>query len=68
MWRIYVGGLLMGFAMGFVVWCAAWTIVPASARADLTLIPELLLPFALAGETLRIRGSNPPDTGRKSPA
>jgi hypothetical protein len=58
MWRVYVGGLLMGFAIGgFAVWCAVLTLVPPSVRPHLTLFPLMLLPFALAGETLRIRGS-----------
>jgi hypothetical protein len=64
-WRIYVGGLLMGFAIGgFAVWCAAWTIVPPSARTHMGVIPGLFLPFALAGETLRMRGSKPSDKQR----
>jgi hypothetical protein len=58
MWRIYVGGLLMGFAIGgFTVWCAVLTLVPPSVRSNLTLFPLVLLPFALAGEALRIRAS-----------
>jgi hypothetical protein len=70
MWRIYAGRLLMGFAMGgFVAWCAAWAIVPESARARVPVwAPLVLLPFLLAGETLRIRGSKPSDKGRKGPA
>jgi hypothetical protein len=59
MWRIYVGGLLTGFAIGgFAALFAAWTMVPESARSQFPAWgPLLLLPFVLAGETLRIRGS-----------
>jgi hypothetical protein len=66
MWRLYVGGLLTGFALGgFVAWCAAWTIVPESARAQIPVSALLfLLAFVLAGEKLRIRGSKPPDKER----
>ncbi len=66
MWRLYVGGLLTGFAIGgFVVWCAAWVIVPESARAQVPVWgPLLLLPFLLAGESLRIRSSKPPEKQR----
>jgi hypothetical protein len=58
MWKIYVGGLLAGVAIGgFVVWLAAWVIVPESARAQVPAWgPLVFLPFLLAGETLRIRG------------
>jgi len=61
MWRIYVGGLLTGIAIGgFVAWCVAWTIVPDSARAQISVaLPLILVPFVLAGERLRIRGSKP---------
>lgn len=61
MWRFYVGGMLTGFAMGgFVAWCVAWAIVPESARTQIPVwVPLLLLPFVLAGEQLRIRGSKP---------
>jgi hypothetical protein len=56
MWRLYVGGLLMGIAIGgFLFWLAAWSIVPESARNDFAMYPLLLLPFALAGENLRIK-------------
>jgi hypothetical protein len=65
-WRIYVGGLFTGFALGgFVAWCAAWAIVPQSARASLpTPLPLVLLAFVLAGEQLRIRGGKPPEKER----
>jgi hypothetical protein len=58
-WRIHVGGLLTGVALGgFAAWCAAWTIVPEAARGQVPAWgPLVLLPFLLAGETLRIRGS-----------
>ncbi len=61
MGRIYLSGLLTGFAIGgFVVWCAALAIVPESARAQVPVWgPLVMLPFALAGETLRIRASKP---------
>jgi len=63
MWRVYISGLLTGFAIGgFVVWCAALTIVPESARDQVPPWgPLVLLPFVLAGESLRIRFSKPPD-------
>jgi hypothetical protein len=66
MWRLYVGGLLTGFAIGgFAVWLAAWAIVPESARAHIPpAVPLALLPFVLAGEKLRIRASKPPDKER----
>ena len=61
MWRIYVGGLLTGFAIGgFAAWCAALYLVPETARYQIPVWgPLVLLPFVLAGETLRIRGSKP---------
>jgi hypothetical protein len=58
MWRLYMGGLLTGIGIGlFVAWCAAWTIVPESARAQIPIAPAVLL-FVLvaAGENLRLRG------------
>lgn len=59
MWRIYVGGMLTGFGIGFfVAWLAAWTIAPESTQLLLSpfwfMFPVL---FVVAGERLRIRGS-----------
>jgi hypothetical protein len=58
MWRLYVGGLLTGFAIGgFVVWLAIWAIVSEPVRFQIpSYAPLVLLPFLLAGETLRMRG------------
>jgi hypothetical protein len=57
MWRLYVGGILTGFAMGvFVGWLAVWSLLPESTRTQFApWMPLLLLPFVLAGETLRVR-------------
>jgi len=60
MWRLYVGGLCTGFAIGAAVcWLVVLSLVPESARGDLLTNPlfpwAVLLAFALAGETLRMR-------------
>ena len=60
MWRLYVGGLLMGFAIGgFVVWLWAWTMIDDSSRTFFPpWVPLLLLPFVLAGENLRVKAKS----------
>ena len=60
MWRLYVGGLCTGFAIGGAVcWLAVLSIVPESARGSLLINPlfpwAVFLAFVLAGETLRMR-------------
>ena len=60
MWRLYVGGLCTGFAIGGAVcWLAILMILPESARSYLFANPlfpwAVLLAFALAGETLRLK-------------
>ena len=60
MWRLYVGGLCTGFAIGGAVcWLAVLSIVPESARGNLLMNPffpwGVFLAFVLAGETLRIK-------------
>ena len=60
MWRLYVGGLCTGFAIGGAVcWLAVLSIVPESARGNLLINPffpwAVLLAFVLAGETLRMK-------------
>jgi hypothetical protein len=60
MWRLYVGGLCTGFAIGGAVcWLAVLSIVPESARGDLLINPffpwAVLIAFVLAGETLRVK-------------
>jgi hypothetical protein len=76
MWRLYVGGLCTGFALGGVVcWLAVLSIVPESARGNLLINPffpwGVLLAFVLAGETLRMKAkriaepNTAPDPARK---
>jgi len=60
MWRLYVGGLCTGFAIGGAVcWLAVLSIVPESTRSNFLINPlfpwAALLAFVLAGETLRVR-------------
>lgn len=60
MWRLYVGGLCTGFAIGGAAcWLAVLSVVPESARGYLLTNPLLpwavLLAFVLAGETLRLK-------------
>ena len=60
MWRLYVGGLCTGFAVGGAAcWLAALAIVTESARDNLLANPffpwVVLLAFVLAGETLRAK-------------
>jgi hypothetical protein len=60
MWRLYVGGLCTGFAVGGTAcWLAVLSIVPESARGSLFINPffpwAIFLAFVLAGETLRMR-------------
>lgn len=60
MWRLYVGGLCTGFAIGGAVWwLAALSIVPEPARGYLLINPffpwALLFAFVLAGENLRMK-------------
>ena len=76
MWRLYVGGLCMGFAIGGAVcWLIAVLLAPESARGSLLVNPMfpwvVLLAFGLAGEALRRKGrkfaqeNTPPDAARK---
>jgi hypothetical protein len=76
MWRLYVGGLCTGFALGGAVcWLAVLAILPESARGNLLSNPffpwAVLLAFVLAGEALRIKASRiaepnaAPDPARK---
>jgi hypothetical protein len=60
MWRLYVGGLLTGFAIGgSVVWVIALTMIPTESRPFLPgWMPLLLLPFVLAGENLRVKAKS----------
>ena len=60
MWRLYVGGLCTGFAIGGAVcWLVVLLILPESARGILLSNPlfpwSVLLAFVLAGETLRVK-------------
>jgi len=64
MWRLYVGGLFTGFALGGAAcWLAAASILPEGARGNLLINPlfpwAVLFAFVLAGETLRmsVRGT-----------
>jgi hypothetical protein len=76
MWRLYVGGLCTGFAIGVAVcWLAVLSIVPESARDNLLINPffpwAVCLAFVLAGETLRLKAKRiakpnaAPDPARK---
>ena len=70
MWRLYVGGLCTGFAIGGAAcWLAVLSIVPESARGNLLINPlfpwAVFLAFVLAGETLRMRARR---TGEPSAA
>jgi hypothetical protein len=76
MWRLYVGGLCTGLAIGGATcWLAALSIVPESARGNLLINPlfpwAVFLAFLLAGETLRVRARRAgepnaaPDPARK---
>jgi hypothetical protein len=61
MWRLYVGGLFTGFAIGGAVcWLFVLLIIPESARGYLltnSAFPWMVLPaFVLAGENLRVKG------------
>jgi hypothetical protein len=60
MWRLYVGGLLTGFAIGgFVAWLMAWGLAPESSLTPFpSWVPLLLLPFVLAGENLRVNAKS----------
>jgi hypothetical protein len=57
MWRLYVGGLLTGFAIGgFVVWLIALMLVTEPSNNPFPFwMPLVLLPFVLAGENLRVK-------------
>jgi hypothetical protein len=62
MWRSYVGGLFMGVAVGGALcWISALTILSGPARAQLVAVPmfpwAVLVAFALAGETLRVKAA-----------
>jgi len=65
MWRLYIGGLCTGFAIGGAVcWLAALSMAPESARGNLLINPAfpwlVLLAFVLAGgETLRVKAKRP---------
>lgn len=59
-WRLYVGGLCTGFAIGGAAcWLAMLSILPESARGTFFINPlfpwAVLFAFVLAGETLRMR-------------
>jgi hypothetical protein len=58
MWRLYVGGLCTGFAVGgCALWLAASYVVSESAHANMPSYGLLLLlPFVRAGEALRVAG------------
>jgi hypothetical protein len=60
MWRLYVGGLLTGFAIGgFAAWLWAWAMTPESSHPSFPgWVPLLLLPFVLAGENLRVKAKS----------
>lgn len=73
MWRLYVGGICTGIALGGAAcWLAALAILPEPARANLLMNPffpwAVLLAFVLAGETLRLKAQRraTPDPGRKA--
>jgi len=60
MWRLYVGGLCTGFAIGGAVcWLVVLSILPESARGYLLTNPVfpwmVLIAFTLAGENLRMK-------------
>jgi len=67
MWRLYVGGLLTGFAIGGAAcWLIALFLVPESSRGNLLINPlfpwAILLCFVLAGETVRVKCQKSLDT------
>ena len=60
MWRLYVGGLCMGFALGGAAcWLVVLLILPESTRGILLANPAfpwmVFLTFGLAGENVRIK-------------
>ena len=73
MWRLYVGGLCTGFAIGGAVcWLVALLILPEATRGSLLTNPAfpwmVLVAFVLAGENLRMKAkkttgprAGPPD-------
>ncbi len=63
MWRMYIGGLCTGFAVGGAAsWLAVLSLLPESARGSLLINPffpwAVFLAFVLAGETLRVKARN----------